>query len=160
MFNAKPLVVEEIFNGTSNLSSQEEVYHSGGTQDHKSGGFFKWLKPGEKFTLPPEVNLPPEVAKLVPQLLNAVGREEVGRIRGKGLSFEITEKDTMPKPTNKSNSTEIEELKRTLTRFAKIKVEDEEEKESKEQIEHKIKGELINNKQKYFVYIKKIDIQY
>jgi hypothetical protein len=93
--------------------------------------------------------LPPEVARLVPELLSAVGRNEVGRLRGKGLSFEITEKDTMP-AKNASNPDEInlQELKRTLTRFAKIKVEDEEEEEKREsrEKEEKVKGGLMSFK--------------
>lgn len=125
-----------------------EIHHSGGSQDHRAGGFFKWLKPGEKFSLPSEINLPPEVARLIPELLATAGRNEVGKLRGKGLSFEITEKDTIPKPAlmNGTNPIDInkQELKRTLTRFAKIKVEDEsgeKEKKSKEEVEaEKIKG--------------------
>ncbi|KAI6190888.1 hypothetical protein M3Y97_00167700 [Aphelenchoides bicaudatus] len=135
-FHAQPLEIQEIFNGTSNSSSlgQGEVYHSGGAQDRNSGGFFKWLTPGERFTLPPEVKLPPEVARLVPELLSAVGRGQSGKLKGTGLSFEITEKDTMPQKINSTavNSTDsqMEPKHRTLTRFAKIKVDGEDSKET------------------------------
>lgn len=150
-FHAKPLDVQEVFNGTSNLTSLGETYHFGESRKDDTGGFFKWLQPDERFTLPPEVNLPPEVAKLVPQILSAVGQSQIGKPKGTGLSFEITEKNSMPKVKNTTETGDDprETLRRTLTRFAKIKVEETTSTESdkgrrpgeqEEEKENKVKG--------------------
>lgn len=104
------------------------------------------MKPGERFTLPPEVNLPPEVARLVPELLSAVGQSKAGKLKGTGLSFEITEKDSQKANSTAENSNLYPQpTRRTLTRFAKIKVDGDESSESgkKERSEEeKVKGKL------------------
>jgi hypothetical protein len=78
---------------------QGDVYHGSGAGKSHKGGFFQWLKPGEKFTLPPEVSLPPELATVVPELFALTAKTRGGV----------------------ATSSEITPAKETVTRVAKIK---------------------------------------
>lgn len=102
--------------------------------------------------------MPPEVARLVPELLSAVGKGQVNKLKGTGLSFEITEKDTQPQKTNStvnnSTDTQPEPKRRTLTRFAKIKVEENEPTEdAKEEREEKSEEEKVKGRNFVFLLI-------
>ncbi|KAI6197833.1 hypothetical protein M3Y94_01272100 [Aphelenchoides besseyi] len=57
-FHAAPLAIQEVFNGTTNSSAigRGQVYRSGGSSDNHKGGFFSWLRPGERLQLPADLN--------------------------------------------------------------------------------------------------------
>ncbi|KAI6222644.1 hypothetical protein M3Y95_00915400 [Aphelenchoides besseyi] len=103
-FHAAPLAIQEVFNGTTNSSAigRGQVYRSGGSSDNHKGGFFSWLRPGERLQLPADLKLPPELATVAPELFNAI---------------QLASKE--------NRSQESQPTKQTITRFAKISVTDE-----------------------------------
>ncbi|KAI6174429.1 hypothetical protein M3Y98_01189000 [Aphelenchoides besseyi] len=103
-FHAAPLTIQEVFNGTMNSSAigRGQVYRSGGSSDNHKGGFFSWLRPGERLQLPADLKLPPELATVAPELFNAI---------------QLASKE--------NRSQESQPTKQTITRFAKISVTDE-----------------------------------
>lgn len=89
MFRASPIHVEETVNGSKSaaeaaeandklemseksedMAEAIELLHNVTQTNRKSGGFFKWLKPGEKLKFPDGVNVPIELASVAPELFH------------------------------------------------------------------------------------------
>ncbi|CAD5228470.1 unnamed protein product [Bursaphelenchus okinawaensis] len=77
-FHAFPIQIEETVNGSRSATEAEakssEIESAVGTmrnltqKTRKDGGFFTWLKPGEKLKFPDGVNVPIELATIAPEL--------------------------------------------------------------------------------------------
>ncbi|CAD5235314.1 unnamed protein product [Bursaphelenchus xylophilus] len=77
-FHASPIQIEETVNGSTSATEAEErsseiesavaTMKNMTEKSRKDGGFFTWLKPGEKLKFPDGVNVPIELATIAPEL--------------------------------------------------------------------------------------------